>query len=215
MRIVLLGAPGSGKGTQAKRLAERFGVATISTGDLLRAAVAAGTPLGQRVKAIMEAGELVPDALVLDLIRDRLAEAGPRGFVLDGFPRNLAQAEALDALLADQGLPLQAAVYIEVDPEEIVRRITGRRSCPACGAIYNVYSSPPAVDGRCDRCGAELTQRSDDNEDTVRNRLAVYERQTAPLVEHYRKQGRLITVSGRGDPEAVFEALVAALPKGD
>lgn len=201
MRIVLLGAPGSGKGTQAKFIMDKYGIPQISTGDLLRNAVAAGTELGKKAKAVMEAGELVSDELVLGIIRDRLSESDTdKGFILDGFPRNTAQAEALDVLLAEEGKPLQAAIYFEVDFELIVKRITGRRSCSNCGAIYNVHFSAPKQDDTCDSCGHKgLTHRADDTEDTVRNRLDVYEQQTAPLISLYKDKGILQTLLGEGD----------------
>lgn len=213
MRIVLLGAPGSGKGTQAKMLVEKFGIVQISTGDLLRAAVAANTELGRQAKEIMEAGQLVPDAIVLGMIREKLAEPeAAKGFILDGFPRNLAQARSLDELLKEQSLPLEAAIHIQVDPEEIVKRITGRRTCGNCGAIYNIYFSPPTADNVCDKCGAaDLRHRADDNEPTVRKRLEVYEQQTAPLVEYYSDKGLLKTVQGTGDISEIFAAVIRAL----
>ncbi len=200
MRIVLLGAPGSGKGTQAKFIMDQFGIPQISTGDLLRNAVAAGTELGKKAKAIMEAGELVSDELVLGIIRDRLAEPDTnKGFILDGFPRNIAQAKALDTMLEEENKPLQAAIHFQVDFELIVKRITGRRSCSKCGAIYNTFFSAPKQDDVCDSCGHEgLTHRADDIEDTVRNRLNVYEEQTSPLIELYDGKGILKTLSGEG-----------------
>jgi adenylate kinase len=215
MRIVLLGAPGSGKGTQAKLLVDKFKIVQISTGDLLRAAVAAGTELGKKAKAIMEAGQLVPDEIVLGMIREKLAEpASKNGFILDGFPRNTAQAEALDALLKAQKQPLAAAIHIHVDGEEIVKRITGRRTCGQCGAIYNVYFSPPKKEGICDKCGAQkLEHRADDNEVTVRKRLQVYTEQTEPLIKFYSKQGILKTVAGTGSINDIFTAVCAALPR--
>lgn len=213
MRIVLLGAPGSGKGTQAKMLVEKFGIVQISTGDLLRAAVAANTELGKQAKEIMEAGQLVPDEIVLGMIREKLAESSAaRGFILDGFPRNLSQAQSLDRLLEEQNMPLEAAIHIQVDPEEIIKRITGRRTCGNCGAIYNIYFSPPAREGICDKCGAaDLRHRADDNEPTVRKRLEVYEQQTAPLVEYYATRGLLKTVQGSGDISSIFAAINNAL----
>lgn len=213
MRIVLLGAPGSGKGTQAKMLVEKFDIVQISTGDLLRAAVAANTELGKQAKEIMEAGQLVPDEIVLGMIREKLAEpAVAKGFILDGFPRNLAQAQALDRLLEEQNLPLDAAIHIQVDPEEIIKRITGRRTCGACGAIYNIYFSPPSREGICDKCGAaDLQHRADDNEPTVRKRLDVYAKQTAPLVEYYSSRKLLKTVHGSGDISKIFTAIISAL----
>ena len=171
MRIVLIGAPGGGKGTQAKLLVEEYGIPQISTGDLLREAVAAGTPLGMRAKAAMEAGQLVSDDIVLGMIRERLSKPdAQKGFILDGFPRNIPQAESLDKLLADMGKPLQISLLIDVDFNILMQRLTGRRTCSQCGAIFNVHTSPPRLEGRCDKCGGELTQRADDNEETVGDR---------------------------------------------
>lgn len=208
MRIVLLGAPGSGKGTQAKLLVEKYNIAHISTGDLLRAAVQAGTDLGKKAKAIMDSGELVPDDIVLGMIQERLAKPDARnGFILDGFPRNIPQAQALDALLARMAQPLQLSLLIDVDTEVLVKRLTGRRTCASCGQIYNIYFSPPKAAGKCDRCGGVLQQRSDDNEVTVRNRLQVYEQQTAPLVSYYKAQGKLRTVKGMGNMNEIFRTI--------
>jgi adenylate kinase len=195
-------------------LVEKFGIVQISTGDLLRAAVAANTELGRQAKEIMEAGQLVPDAIVLGMIREKLAEPeAAKGFILDGFPRNLAQARSLDELLDEQNMPLEAAIHIQVDPEEIVKRITGRRTCGNCGAIYNIYFSPPARDSVCDKCGAvDLQQRADDNEPTVRKRLEVYEQQTAPLAEYYSGKGLLKTVQGTGSISDIFAAINRVLP---
>ncbi len=207
MRIVLLGAPGSGKGTQAKFIMDTFGIPQISTGDLLRGAVAAGTELGKKAKAVMEAGELVSDDLVLGIIRDRLSEKDTdKGFILDGFPRNTSQAEALDLLLEQEGKPLQAAIHFDVDFDLIIKRITGRRSCDNCGAIFNVHFSAPKQDDKCDSCGHEgLTHRADDNEETVRNRLNVYQEQTAPLIDLYDNKGILKTLSGEGEISEITE----------
>ncbi|HDJ86477.1 MAG TPA: nucleoside monophosphate kinase, partial [Chromatiales bacterium] len=167
MRIVLLGAPGSGKGTQGKQLVDQYHTPQISTGDLLRAAVAADTPLGRMAKAAMDAGQLVSDEIVLGMIRERLAEPdAQRGFILDGFPRNLSQAETLDGMLHDLGQPLDLALLIDVDFDVLMQRLTGRRTCESCGAVYNVYSSPPKFDDRCDLCGGNLRRRADDNEET-------------------------------------------------
>ena len=196
MNLILLGAPGAGKGTQGALLAERHGLARISTGDLLRSALRRGTPLGLRARQYMEAGELVPDSLILDLVREVLdggeaaeevggADAVARGFILDGFPRNIPQAEALDRMLEDLGRPLDAVLLFEVPDELLVRRISGRRSCSKCGAVYNVFSDPPAREGVCDRCEGELTQRADDRAETVQRRLEVYREQTEPLVGYY------------------------------
>lgn len=214
MRIVLLGAPGSGKGTQAQRLIERFGLPQISTGDLLRAAVARGTGYGLQAKAAMDAGQLVSDEVVLGIIRDRLAEPDTvRGYVLDGFPRNLVQARALAAMLRQIGKPLDAVVLIEVPYNVIVKRIAGRRSCPQCGAVYNVHDFAPGETPRC-RNGADhppLVQRPDDNEATVGKRLEVYEKSTRPLVDHYAAQGLLRRIDGDAPTETVTQRLVGAL----
>lgn len=208
MRIVLLGAPGSGKGTQAKLLVEKYKIPQISTGDLLRAAVSQGTELGKKAKAAMDRGELVPDDAVLGMIQERLAAPDARaGFILDGFPRNIPQAQALDALLARIAQPLQLALLIDVDQEVLLKRLTGRRTCVSCGQMYNVYFSPPEVAGRCGKCSAPLQQRSDDNESTIRNRLQVYEAQTAPLVAYYKAQGKLRTVRGVGSINEIFKAV--------
>ncbi len=205
MRIVLLGAPGSGKGTQAKRLVEKYNIPQISTGDLLRAAVAAGTELGKRAKAAMDVGQLVTDDIVLGIIQERLAESDAKsGFILDGFPRNIPQAQSLDAMLARVGQPLQLSLLVDVDTEVLMKRITGRRTCGSCGAIYNIYFTPPKEPGKCDKCGGVLQHRSDDNETTVRSRLEVYEQQTVPLVSYYKAQGKLRTVKGIGSINDIF-----------
>jgi len=210
MRIVLLGAPGSGKGTQAKLLVEKYNIPQISTGDLLRAEVAAGSDLGKKAKAAMDAGQLVTDDVVLGMIQARLSKPDARnGFILDGFPRNIPQAQALDAMLARLSQPLQLALLVDVDNEVLMKRLTGRRNCSnaACGAIYNIYFSPPKTAGKCDKCGSALQHRSDDNEDTVRKRLAVYEQQTAPLMSYYKAQGKLRTVKGVGSVNDIFRGI--------
>jgi adenylate kinase len=208
MRIVLLGAPGSGKGTQAKLLVEKYKISHIATGDLLRAAVAAGTELGRRAKAAMDAGQLVPDDVMLGVIQERLARSDTKGgFVLDGFPRNIPQAQALDALLARLGQPLQLALLIDVEMEILIKRLTGRRTCASCGQIYNIYFSPSKAAGKCDKCGGVLQHRSDDNEATIRNRLQIYEAQTAPLVSYYKAQGKLRTVRGVGNINDIFRVV--------
>ncbi len=208
MRIVLLGAPGSGKGTQAKLLVEKYKIPQFSTGDLLRAAVAAGTELGKKAKAAMDAGQLVADDVVLGMIQERLATPDAKGgFILDGFPRNIPQAQALDAMLARVGQPLQLALLVDVDIEVLMKRLTGRRTCGTCGAIYNVYYTPSRVPGKCDKCGGALQHRSDDNETTVRNRLKVYEEQTAPLVSYYKAQGKLRTARGVGSISDIFKSI--------
>lgn len=186
MNVVLLGAPGAGKGTQGALLAERIGARKIATGDILREAVRTGTELGQRAKTYMDAGELVPDELILDMVRYTLATGGQDGnAIFDGFPRTVPQAESLDVTLRELGHPLDAVVVIEVPEEKIVERMSGRRTCPRCGRIYNLHSDPPAQEGICDACGGTLTQRVDDYEETVRHRLAVYRQNTEPLIAFY------------------------------
>jgi adenylate kinase len=216
MRIVLLGAPGSGKGTQSQRLVERLGVPQISSGDLLRAAVARGTELGRRAKEAMDGGRLVDDSLVLQMIRERLGEPDTRrGFILDGFPRTLAQAEALERLLQDLGQPLDAVVQLEVDAAELVRRISGRRCCADCGRVFNLFTSPrTAIESElCPKTGAphRLVQRPDDNEATVAERLRVYEEKTRPLIDFYRARGLLRVIDGTGDVDEVSRRLSQAL----
>jgi adenylate kinase len=216
MRIVLLGAPGSGKGTQAQRLVARLGIPQISTGDLLRSAVARGTPLGLRAKAAMDSGALVADEIVVGIIRERLKEAdAAHGYVLDGFPRNLAQAEALSAMLASIRAPLDAVVVFNVDYAEIARRIAGRRSCPNCGTIYNVHDAATRGITHCRNCdlAPPLTQRPDDNEHTVSRRLSVYDEQTLPLIEHYRALGLLRAIDAMGSVSEVESRLRAVLPE--
>jgi adenylate kinase len=209
-RIVLLGAPGAGKGTQAQRLARREGLSHLSTGDLLRAAVAAGTPAGKAAHAHMQAGRLVPDELVFGVLFERLG-AGTPAFVLDGFPRNVAQAEELERRLGALGAPLEAAVDIDVPDARLVPRLTGRRSCSACGRAFHVQFLPPRREGACDACGGPLVQREDDREAVVRERLATYHRQTEPLKAHYRARGLFERVDGDRDVEAVERDLVACL----
>jgi adenylate kinase len=210
MRLVLLGAPGSGKGTQAQRLRDDKGIPQVSSGDLLRDAVARGTELGMRAKAAMDAGELVSDEIVLGLIRERLGrQDAARGFILDGYPRNVAQAGALDTLLAEIGQPIDAVVLMDVDPKALFQRLTGRRSCPECGKVFNIYSSPSPRGERCDNHpgAAEaplLVQRADDREDVIENRLKVYESQTRPLVEHYTARGLLKVVNADQPVERVY-----------
>jgi len=215
MRIVLLGAPGSGKGTQSQLLQQRAGIPQISTGDLLRAAVARGTELGRQAKEAMDSGRLVDDSLVLGMIRERLAEPDTtRGFILDGFPRNLAQAQALDKLLEALGQPLDAVVQLEVDYPELVRRISGRRTCADCGRVFNLLTSPPAgADQVCPKTGAphRLVQRPDDNEATVTERLRVYDEKTRPLIDFYRTRGLLRVINAEGDVDQVARRLAEAL----
>ncbi len=208
MRVVFLGPPGAGKGTQARELAREWGVPQVATGDMLREAVAAGTPLGRQARAFMERGALVPDDVIIGLIAERLGQPdAERGFILDGFPRTPAQAEALDALLAERHQALDRVVFFDVPEAELLRRLTGRRACPACQATYHLVTHPPRVPGVCDRCGAALVQRPDDSEGTVRTRLKVYAEQTAPLLDHYRRRGLLATVPGVGPVDEVRAAI--------
>jgi adenylate kinase len=210
MRIVLLGAPGSGKGTQAKLMVERYRIPQISTGDLLRAAVSANTPLGQQAKAAMDSGQLVPDEIVLGMIRERLAlPDADAGFILDGFPRNLPQAEALDRMLEEMGRPLDGVMLIEVDFDLLMQRLSGRLTCESCGAVFNSYTKPPRHDSVCDVCGGNLHHRADDNEETISNRLRVYESQTKPLVSYYRSRGVLEVIDGEGEIPEIFDAVVS------
>ena len=212
MRIVFLGAPGSGKGTQAQRLMAEHSMVQISTGDLLRAAVAAGTELGQRAKAAMDAGELVTDELVLGMIRERLGQDDTvAGFILDGFPRNLAQANALNEVLLELDQPLEAVVLLDVDLDVLMKRLTGRRTCSKTGKVLNVYFSPQAELDDCLAVGGELVQRADDNEETIGNRLEVYRQQTEPLINFYREFGLLRTVEGEGDMADVHARLIGEL----
>ncbi|MBM5811897.1 MAG: adenylate kinase [Gammaproteobacteria bacterium] len=213
MRLVLLGAPGSGKGTQAQRLQAHFGVPQVSTGDLLREAVAAGSALGRAAKAVMDAGQLVADDTVLGIIRERLARPdADRGFILDGFPRTLAQADGLAALLRELGRPLDAVVLLDVDPDALTRRLTGRRSCRNCGRVFHLVSNPPPAGELC-TSGAphELFQRDDDREETIRARLEVYRERTQPLVEHYGRRGLLRRVDADGSLDEVQARLEAAI----
>lgn len=210
MRTVLLGAPGSGKGTQGAVLSEKYNIPQVSTGDLLRAAVAAGSELGKKAKSAMDAGALVSDEIVIGLIRERISQADAKeGYILDGFPRNIAQAEALDAMLTALNQPLQGVVLLDVAFEELLQRLTGRRTCKDCGAIYNIHLSPSKIDGQCDACSGELLQRADDNEETIGNRLNVYLEQTSPLIGYYQSQGKLHSIAGIGNVDDITTAVAA------
>lgn len=213
-RVAFLGPPGAGKGTQARELAREWGVPQIATGDMLREAVTAGAPLGREAKRYMDQGALVPDDVVVGVMRERLAEPdAARGFILDGFPRTIGQAEALTRMLGELGQDLEAVVYFDVAESELRRRLTGRRVCRQCGASFHVASAPPARDGVCDCCGGELYQREDDGEATVANRLRVYARQTAPLLDYYRDRGLLQPIAGAGQVDAVRMAIHQVLDR--
>jgi adenylate kinase len=210
-RVAFLGPPGAGKGTQARDLAQEWRVPHLATGDMLREAVAAGSPLGREAKGYMDQGALVPDDVIIRMMGERLgkADAG-RGFILDGFPRTIAQAEALAKLLKDLGQTLDTVIYFDVSEPELLRRLTGRRVCRACGHPYHMTSNPPKRAGVCDECGGELYQRDDDAETTVRKRLDVYQRQTAPLLDYYRQRSLLATVSGEGPLATIRDSIRAA-----
>lgn len=214
MRLIFLGPPGAGKGTQARELGREWEIPQIATGDMLRQAVAANTMLGRDAKGFMDRGQLVSDAVIIGLIAERLEEAdAKRGFILDGFPRTIAQVEGLDRLLKNLDQTLNAVVYFDVSEPELLRRLTGRRVCRKCQATYHLVSAPPKRSGICDQCGGALYQREDDSEVTVRNRLAVYARQTAPLLDHYRDRRLLVTVPGEGGMDEVREAIRRATKK--
>ena len=207
MRLVLLGAPGAGKGTQAKKLEERYEIPQISTGDILRRAVKEETPLGVKAKQHMEGGGLVPDEIVIGLVRERLREEDcAPGFILDGFPRTVEQARALEGITH-----MDAVVNIDVDLDILMARLTGRRSCPSCGAVYHMQANPPKEEGVCDACGGGLIQREDDNEETVRKRLDTYASQTMPLIDYYKDKGLLVNIVGEGGIENVFNNIVKSL----
>jgi adenylate kinase len=212
MRLVLLGAPGAGKGTQAKILVEKYGIPQISTGDLLRAAVAAGTALGKEARSYMDKGELVPDSVVLGMVEERLKQDDcKKGYILDGFPRNTKQAEALDKMLSPLNMSLTAALSVDVPFDDLMKRLTGRRTCKACGQMYNIYFNAPKKEGVCDKCGGELFQRDDDKEETIKKRLEVYNAQTAPLIDYYGKKGILKSVAGTGSIDDIFKKVCGAI----
>ncbi len=212
MNLIMLGPPGAGKGTQAAMLAKRLGIPHVASGDLFRDALKAETELGLMAKSYMDRGELVPDEITITMIRERLLESDcAKGIVLDGFPRTIEQAEALQELLAEQAKVIDAALFIDASEDELVRRLSSRWTCRACQAIYNLISNPPQKEGKCDVCGGELYQRSDDAPETVRNRIRVYWEQTSPLINYYRDGGLLITIESEGGIERVQEKILEAL----
>jgi adenylate kinase len=212
MNIVLLGPPGAGKGTQAKRLIEAYGIPQISTGDMLRAALKAGTPLGLEAKKYMDQGALVPDSVVIGLVKERIQQKDcAKGYMLDGFPRNVSQAEALDRMLGELAQTIGHVVCVEVPNSELVGRLTGRRTCRNCGAGFHVMFDPPKNAAICDKCAGELYQRDDDNEATVTSRLKVYEDSTKPLIDYYEKQGKLRRIDGVGNMDAILARIMTVL----
>ena len=212
MNVVLLGPPGAGKGTQATRIVEKYGVPHISTGDIFRANIKAGTELGKRAQEYMNRGELVPDELVVEIATDRLAaDDCKEGFLLDGFPRTVFQAEKLDEFLASKGRKIEHVLNIEVGRDDLMARLTGRRVCKSCGASFHVVNIPPKQEGICDNCGAELVQRADDNEETASNRIEVYNRETKPLIDYYEKAGNIVNIDGGKAAEEVFAAIADRL----
>lgn len=213
MNIILLGPPGSGKGTQAKMIADKYNVKHVSTGDILRENVRNNTPLGQEAKKYMDAGKLVPDALLVEIIKDRFSKPDMKsGWMLDGYPRTTPQAEALEAILPSLGQKIDVVLNIDVPDADLVKRVTGRRMCK-CGTTYHVQFNPPKVAGKCDACGAELYQRKDDTEETVKQRLQAYHTQTQPLIDYYNKKGIVATINGAGDIKEIFNNVSKALDK--
>jgi adenylate kinase len=213
MDIILLGPPGSGKGTQAKMIADKYKVKHISTGDILRENVRNGTPLGVEAKKFMDAGKLVPDSLLIDIIKDRLAKPDVKaGWMLDGYPRTIPQAEALDKILPSLGQKIDVVLNVDVPDQELIKRVTGRRMCK-CGTTYHVQFNPPKVAGKCDACGADLYQRQDDTEETVKQRLDAYHKQTQPLIDFYTKRGIVANINGTGDIKAIFGNITKVLDK--
>lgn len=214
MKIIMLGAPGAGKGTQAKKIASKYGIPHISTGDIFRANIKNGTELGTKAKVFMDQGLLVPDELVVDLIMDRFQEADcQNGYVLDGFPRTIPQAKALDDALAKNNDAMEYAIDVDVPDENIINRMSGRRACVGCGGTYHLVTIPPKTEGICDTCGGELILREDDKPETVQNRLKVYHDQTQPLIDYYQGKGILKTVDGTKSPEAVLEDIISIIEK--
>ena len=213
MRLVFLGAPGVGKGTQAEMVSAKFGIPKISTGDLLRAAVAQKSPLGIEAKQYMDRGDLVPDKVVIGLVEEKVGtQECAKGFILDGFPRTVPQADTLSELLAGKGLSLDRVIHFVIPREDVINRLSGRRSCSKCPAVYHVVFVPPKRENICDECGGALIQRSDDRKETVESRLTVYEAQTSPLIDYYREKNLLVELDGSGSVEAVQERLLSLLP---
>ena len=212
LRAVLLGPPGAGKGTQAVRLVEKYEIPHISTGDIFRKNIKEGTELGKKAQEYMNAGALVPDELVVDLVKDRLQQDDCKnGFLLDGFPRTIFQAEKLDEFLSESNLKMDIVINLKVEKEALIKRLTGRRVCKDCGASYHIVNIPPKKEGVCDICGGELIQRKDDNLETVENRINVYEEQTAPLIGYYKEAGSLVDFDGEASLDEVFDAIVQAI----
>lgn len=211
MNLILFGPPGAGKGTQSEILIERFGMQHISTGNLFREAIKKGTPLGQQAKAILDAGNLVPDSVTIGLVEEVLGKLGGKGFILDGFPRNVVQAEALGHMLKKLGLKLDHAIFLNVPLDMLLSRLTGRRVCKSCGAVYHVATKPPKQEGICDSCGGSVIQRPDDQEDVIRNRLETYEANTRPLKDYYKAGGPFVEVDGTGSTDEVFGRLSKAV----
>lgn len=212
MRIILIGAPGSGKGTQAQFLTEKYNIPQISTGDLLRAAVAAKTPLGRQAKAVMDAGQLVPNDIVMGMIRERITRPdAENGFILDGFPRNMEQAETLDNILNQLGRPIDVVLQINVDYDLLMQRMVGRLTCVSCGALFNTFTNAPVMDERCDHCGGPLHHRSDDNENTIDRRLKIYDTHTSPLAAKYQQQNKLHVIDGQGEIDEIIKRIKSAL----
>lgn len=215
MNLILLGPPGAGKGTQAKKLVAELGIPQISTGDMLREAVKAGSPMGVKAKSYMDSGALVPDEVVVGIVEERIQQDDcAKGFMLDGFPRTTAQADALSSMMESKGIRLDHVVCLDADKEELVRRLSGRRTCKQCMAPYHVEFNPPARPGVCDRCGGELYQRDDDKEEAIRARLVTYDRQTQPLIDYYRSRGLLRLVDGLGPVDEVYKRIRKVLGLG-
>lgn len=212
MRVVLVGPPGAGKGTQAQFIASHLAIPKVSTGDIFRYNVSAGTELGQKAKAFMDRGDLVPDEVTIAMVKSRLAEDDAQsGFLLDGFPRNVPQAETLKKMLADWGLRLELVLELVVDNDEVIRRLSGRRTCRKCGRVWHIAFDPPSVTAKCDECGGELFQRDDDREETIRHRLEVYEQQTQPLITYYADEGILLGIDATGPVDDVTDRALLAL----